>query len=221
MPLPTINHIVSAANPGGLTPALLNHPIVTGANDTHAPKEGHLQWNGNNMQISGVGVVNYCYIPAVQDEVSYGVVDCGPGGGDFYVVSDRYGGCEYHELYNQNFNMLAFLHIYRGGGGTTAYTPAAGWVLRSAKRSAVIARRNGMAGSNWSVSLVDRNNNPPPVQSKFIHVRDMALPHVFGQPMNASILTVLDEDNGDTEYGFNEAGFMNQTYNKVWSSIFG
>jgi hypothetical protein len=118
-------------------------------------------------------------------------------GGDFYVISDQYGGCEYHELYNANFNMLAFLHVYRGGGLTTTYTVAAGWVLRNVKRSAVIAERGGMSGSNWSVSVINRGNNPPTVQSNFVHVRNP--PYLPGQGYVGNF-TVSDEDNGDTSY---------------------
>jgi len=196
--------------------ALLNHPVVTQDNAIHAATEGNLVWLGNTMTIAGGGVTNYCYIPAVPDKVSYGVVDCGGGGGgDFYVVSDQYGGCEYHELYNAAFNQLAFLHIYRGGGGIVPYTLAQGWVVRSRKRSALIAQQNGVTGSNWSVSLVNRNNNPPQVQSKFVHIVNMAAPHVFGQPLNPAILTVTGEDNGDTEYSFGDTGYAQQSLGKV------
>ena len=185
MPLPTLNDIVTPPNPSALAAALNNHPPVTAGNDHFGAKTGHLAWVGNHMNISGVGVANYWFIPAVQGKVSFCTVPCG-GGGDAYVISDQYGGCEYHELYNATHNMLAFLHIYRGGGATVQYTPAAGWVLRSVKRSAVIAGAHGMTGSNWSVSLVDRANAT--VQSKFIHVQ--------GFPA----ITVTGEDNGDTPY---------------------
>jgi len=187
MPLPVLNNIVTPPGPSTLTAALNNHPPVTGGNETHSPKTGNLAWAGNTMTVSGVGVVNYWYIPAVQNKVSFCCVPC-TGGGDAYVISDQYGGCEYHELYNATHNMLAFLHVYRGDGATTQYTLAPGWVLRSTKRSAEIAKRHGMTGSNWSVSLINRTNNPPTVQSKFIHVK--------GYPT----LTVQGEDNGDTNY---------------------
>jgi hypothetical protein len=221
MPLPTINNLVTIPNPGGLTPALLNHPIVTNQNAQHLAKEGNLTWVGNRMQISAVGVTNYCYIPAVPDCVSYGVVDCGgAGGGDFYVISDQYGGCEYDELYNAGTNQLAFLHIYRGGGGIAKYTKAQGWVSRSKKRSAHIAQQQGVTGSNWSVSLVDRGNNPPTVLSKFVHIRNMAAPHAFGSPLNPAILTVIAEDNGDTEYSFGDTGYRKQALGKI-ARLFG
>jgi hypothetical protein len=187
MPLPIVGNIVTPPNPTTLGAALNNHPPVTGGNEEHKAKTGNAAWAGATLNVSNVGVSNYWYIPASVNKVSFGVVPCA-GGGEAYVISDQYGGCEYHELYNVNYNMLAFLHIYRGDGIITPYTLGAGWVLRSTKRSAVIAQQFGMTGSNWSVSLVNRTNNPPTVQSKFIHVG--------GWPA----ITVQGEDNGDTAY---------------------
>lgn len=185
MPLPTVNNIVANPNPAALAAAGNAHPPVTAGNDHFGAKAGHLAWAGNTMNVSGAGVVNYWFIPAVQDKVSFCVVPCG-GGGDAYVISDQYGGCEYHELYNATYNALAFLHVYRGEGATTQYTPVPGWVRRSVKRSAAIAVQHGMTGSNWSVSLIDRANAT--AQSKFIHVQ--------GYPN----LTVTGEDDGDASY---------------------
>lgn len=187
MPLPQVNSIMRPPNPNPLNNALNNHPPVTANNSEHRAKMGHAAWNGNTFTVSGNGNVNYWFIPAIQDRVSYCVVPCGVGG-DAYVISDQYGGCEYHELYNANQNLLAFLHVYRGGGATTQYTPAANWVLRSVKRSAVIANAHGMTGSNWSFSKITRGANPPVVQTEFIHVG--------GYPN----LTVQGIDNGDTPY---------------------
>lgn len=138
--------------------------------------------------MAALGILNYWYIPAIQDRVSYCVVPCPGAGGDAYVISPQYGGCEYHTLYNATHNLFAFLHVYRGGGATTQCTLAPGWVLQSVKRSAAIAGVFGMTGSNWSVSLVHRHLNPPTVQSKFIHVP------------GAAPLTVLGEDTGDAPY---------------------
>lgn len=187
MPLPTLNDIMSPPNPPTLAAALNNHPPVTANNTEFSAKCGNAAWLGNTLTVSNVGINNYWYIPAIQNRVSYCVVS-GAGGGDAYVISDQYGGCEYHELYNAAHNLLAFLHIYRGDGATTQYTLAQGWVLRNSKRSAVIAGAHGMQGSNWSVSVINRNVNPPTVQSKFIHVQ--------GYPN----ITVTGEDNGDTPY---------------------
>lgn len=188
MPLPTINDIMSPPNSSSLGSDLIASPPVTATNTIFQPKRGNASWAGNRLQISGEGLVNYWFIPAVQNQVSYCVVH-GNGAGNAYVISDQYGGCEYHELYNAAHNLLAFLHVYRGGGATTQYTPAEGWVLRSVKRSAVISTTHGMGGSNWSVSCIDRTTTPPTVQSKFIHVQ--------GYPN----ITVTGEDNGDTAYG--------------------
>jgi hypothetical protein len=187
MPLPTINDIMTPPAMSGLGTALLANPPVTNDNAVFKPKRGNAAWAGNRLQISGEGLVNYWYIPAVEGQVSYCVVH-GNGAGDAYVISDQYGGCEYHELYNATFNQLAFLHVYRGNGMTAQYTAAPGWVLRSVKRSANIARVGGMNGSNWSVSRIDRSVNPPVVQSKFIGVQ--------GYPT----ITVTREDDGDTPY---------------------
>ena len=185
MPLPTLHTIVTNPNPATLTAALNNHPAVTAGNEVFQAKTGNLNFAGNTMTVSGVGVNNYWYIPAVVGKVSYCTVPCG-GGGDAYVISDQYGGCEYHELYNATFNMLAFLHVYRGDGMTTQYAAAPGWVLQSVKRSFMIAQAHGMAGSNWSVTHI--NLATAATQSKFVHVG--------GYPN----LTVTGEQNGDAAY---------------------
>lgn len=183
MPLPVVNDIVTYPNPTALTAAANNHPPVTAGNDHFGAKTGNLTWQGNTMTVSGTGTQNYWFIPAVPDKVSFCTVPCGAGG-NAYVISDQYGGCEYHELYNATQNMLAFLHVYRGDGATTQYTPAPGWVVRNVKRSSVLAIAGGMTGSNWSVSCINRTNAT--VQSKFIHIN--------------SLLTVTHEDSGDTPY---------------------
>ena len=184
MPLPTINNGISLS---ALAAALNNHPPVTANNTEFSATCGNATWLGNTLTVSNIGVNNCWNIPAIVDKVSYCVVP-GAGAGDAYVISPQYGGCEYHELYNAAHNLLAFLHVYRGDGATTQYSLAPGWVLRSTKRSTVIAGAHGMSGSNWSVSLIDRTVNPPTVQSKFIHVQGYPLPIITG------------EDNGDTPY---------------------
>ena len=187
MPLPVVNDLVTPPNLSTLGEALLANPPVTKDNTVFKPRRGNAAWVGNKLTVTGEGLVNYWFIPAVQDEVSYCVVHCN-GSGDAYVISDQYGGCEYHELYNATFGQLAFLHVYRGGGKTAQYTAAPGWVLRSVKRSAAIAKAGGMNGSNWSVSCVNRRTSPPTVATKFIHVE--------GYPN----LRVTLEDNGDAPY---------------------
>jgi hypothetical protein len=211
MPLPAINNIMT--NPGNplLGDALLSHPLVTTKTVHFDAKCGNAAWIGNRFVVSPMGLCNYWYIPAVENTVSYCVVHCN-GAGNAYVISDQYGGCEYHELYNAQFRQLAFLHIYRGGGQTVPYTPAAGWVLRSAKRSAHIVAQAGAVGiNNWSFSLVDRSTNPPTVQSKFIGVQMQGggLQGAVMDPVNGGLrggqwvpgqLVVTLEDNGDAPY---------------------
>ena len=189
MPLPTIDDIMTPPNPSSLGDAENHSTPITGDNNVFSAKKGHAAWDGNKLNISGEGLMNYWFIPAVQGKVSYCVVH-GNGKGDAYVISDQYGGCELHELYHADSNTLAFLHVYRGGGTTTQYTLSDGWVLRSTKRSAEIAKSSGMSGSNWSVSLIDRSDtSAATVQSKFIHVE--------GYPT----IKVTAQDDGDTPYG--------------------
>ena len=189
MPLPDTNTILSVPNLSDLTPDMWTHPIVTSGNEAHEAKIGNLTWAPPRMTVANGIPINCWYLPAVVKKVSYCVVPCGVGG-EAYVISDQYGGCEYHELYNKTYNMLAFLHVYRGDGKVTKYKLAGDWAVRTTKRSAVIAQRVGMSASNWSVSLINRNTKPPVVQSKFIAVRDS---FQWG-------LKVVDEDNGDTPY---------------------
>jgi hypothetical protein len=184
MTLPTIHDIMSPPNPSALGKALLAGPLVTIENAVYDAKCGNAAWVGNHFTVSGEGVVNYWFVPAIPNKVSYCVVNC-TSTGDAYVISDQFGGCELHELYNAQYRQLAFLHVYRGGGATVQYTAGAGWVLRSVKRSSSIAQAGGMNGSNWSVSYINRTNNPPVVQSKFIGVT--------GSP---PAITVAREDNG-------------------------
>jgi hypothetical protein len=180
---PVVNHLVSPPNPSSLEDALIGNRPVTNETAIYRPRTGHASWQANKLVISGEGLINYWYIPAVPDCVSYCVVH--RGAGDAYVISEQYGGCEYHELYNANDRQLAFLHVYKSGGRTANYTIAPGWVLRCRKLSSAIAQLGGMNGSNWSVSCIDRSTTPPTVDSKFIHVE--------GYPN----LRVTLEDTGD------------------------
>jgi hypothetical protein len=187
MPMPTINDIMSPPAGSALGKARLDFAPVTEDNSVFQAKSGNGSWAGNKFVVSGVGLTNYWFIPAVSGQVSYCVVHVN-GSGPAYVISDQYGGCEYHELYNAAYGQLAFLHVYRGDGRTVPYKLAPGWELRSVKRSANIAQDGGMRGSNWSFSMIDRSTNPPTVTSKFIHVE--------GYPN----IRVTLEDDGDTPY---------------------
>jgi hypothetical protein len=154
---------------------LRSHPPVTQDNADFNPKSGIAAWVGNHFVISGAGaaLVNYYFVPAAKPgKVSYCVVPC-DSYRDAYVASDQFGGCEYHELYNEQFKELTFLHVYRSGGTAAKYTAGEGWKFNKAKYSNRISKAAGMKVSNWSVSHIDRSTNPPKVLSKFIHLEHL------------------------------------------------
>jgi hypothetical protein len=195
VPLPVINDTITHISPPNLGSEPLNHPPVTGGNEQHKAKRGNAQWVGRRLVISGEGLINYHYLPAVQDKISFCVVNA-RGSGEAYVISDQFGGCEFHELYNATFGQLAFLHVYRGAGGqTTSYTAAQGWVLRNVSRSEVITNISINAaamgtnwGSNWMVACINRSGAQPVVEREFINV--------IGGPN----VTVRFENKGNAPY---------------------
>ena len=171
--MPIVGDTMTNPNPGPLPAAAAPYVPINGAAVVNQSTAGNAAWAANTLQIANAGPVNFRFIPAVPNTVSYCVVPGHGAANPIYVISDQYGGCEYHELYNAAQNALAFLHVYRGGGVTTPYNRNAGWVRRSVKRSAVIAQAHGMAGSNWSVSRIDRSVVPPVVTTTFIHLNAM------------------------------------------------
>lgn len=174
--------------------AHLNHPPVMNNNGAHKAKNGNASWVGNTLTIAVDGVANYWYVPqgeTVDNGISYCVVPCDKKTQYAYVISDNYGGCEWHELWNATFKMLAFIHVLRTGGVTSAYTIAPGWVLRSVKRSSPISQTGGAVGNNLSITCIDRSVNPPVVESKFIRVT--VPPNVYVNVVG----TVAIEDDGD------------------------
>lgn len=208
MPLPTIGDICKTVNPttipgkkveqvleGGfrtqLQKAFLNHPVVVGANGVHEARVGNLSWVGKHMIVQPDGGKNYTFIPAIESKASYGVV-CGNRyslvGDDYYVMSDQFGGCEYHELYHAGLNYLAFVHVYRGvgsgpsgvpgaaGSSVVQYEMAPGWVRRKVMFTTGLREKFGPKGDIWAVSLINRTVTPPTVQSRFICV-DRSLPN--------------------------------------------
>jgi hypothetical protein len=187
MPLPNVANLISGPIPNGMPPAACNTPPVSAtSNAKFSARNGRAHWVGNKLTLQGDYGHNYWYIPqAAAGEAHYCVVPCGGNGPDAYVISDNYGGCEYHEAYNAAYNILAFFHVFRGGGQVAQYQLAPGWVQRSVIRSSVIAQT---LGSNWSISCINRGANPPVVQSKFIRVG--------GYPN----LAIQAEDNGTTPY---------------------
>lgn len=186
MPLPVVANLISGPTPDGIAAAVCAAPPVAATSSaSHSAKNGHAHWLGNKLVLAAGGGTNYWYIPqAAAGHAHFCVVPCG-GGGDAYVISDNYGGCEYHEAYNATHNMLAFFHVFRDGGAVAQYQLSPGWVQRSVIRSQAIS---ATIGSNWSISCVNRGVNPPTVQSKFIRVG--------GYPK----LTIQAENNGTTPY---------------------
>jgi hypothetical protein len=152
MPLPNVGNLVAGPSPGGMAAAACNNPPVA-ANSLAQPDafNGYAHWVGNKLELAAVGGTNYWYIPqAPSGTARFCVVPCAGGGAEAYVISDNYGGCEYHEAYNAAHNMLAFFHVHRGDGGIAQYQLAAGWVQRSVIRSQVISQT---IGSNWSIRV--------------------------------------------------------------------
>ena len=167
MTLPKIGDMISPYKFGLLNAALRTHPPVTNHNATHDAKSGNAKWVGKTLHIAAEGLINYWYIPPIDDEVSYCVVHDKGGYGDAYVISDGFGGCEYHTLSNAKFGLTAFLHVYRGGGITTKYTLADGWIRTRILSSDGMTKANGShKRDHMVVSHIDRTNNT--VKSKFI-----------------------------------------------------
>ncbi|MCA8908816.1 MAG: hypothetical protein KDA49_09755 [Rhodospirillaceae bacterium] len=187
MPLPDIGDLLSGPTPSGIPDACcIFPPVATTSAARHKAKNGHAHWLGNRLVITAAGSANYWYIPqAPSGHAHFCVIPCLLTAADAYVISDNYGGCEYHEAYNAHYNLLAFFHVFRGGGKTAQYQLARGWVQRDVIRSRVIA---STIGSNWSISHIDTTTKPPTVESKFIRVG--------GYPN----LSVLAEDDGTTPY---------------------
>lgn len=162
MTLPVVNKKIAWWRPKDL----LTHknppecPFSDTTNTIHNPMSGFAEWKGDTLTFvkpTGV-IVNYWYVPAVPKKVSYCVVPSNLAGPrkNVYIVSDQFGGCEYHVLKNEALSLLAFLHIYRGEGKTVQYKKADGWEEVYQRRSASLARAVGMNGSIISVSWVHK-----------------------------------------------------------------
>ena len=181
MPLPVAGNLIGPPTPGGITPAVFvvapgTPAVVTDNVATFSAMNGSANWAGNTLNITAA-VGNYWYVPQAAGGHAHYCVVPGGGGGDAYVVSDNYGGCEYHEAYHAVSNTLAFFHVFRGNGLIARYTLAAGWVLRNVIRSYNIAQT---LGTNWSISCINRAVNPPVVQSAFIRVTGAMPPLTVG-----------------------------------------
>ncbi|MGH7119210.1 MAG: hypothetical protein ACREFP_09530 [Acetobacteraceae bacterium] len=111
------------------------HSPVTLGNAADDARCGHAGWHGDTLTFTGEGRRNYWFIPAVESSVSFAVLvpDTLAIGG--YVVSDNYGGCEYHVAVNSSTMELALLHVFRGASGLTKYSLGPGWVMKAILRS--------------------------------------------------------------------------------------
>lgn len=202
MPLPVVGQQMELVFSQSLRKALTNHAPVTGTNANYVARMGSATWLGNKLVFSAEGLGNYWYLPDVADEVSVCVVH--PNGyGEAYVLSQNYGGCEYHELYHAATKHVALLHVYKGSGGLAHYTIAAGWTLRRKIYSKGLVLRFG-GGPVWSISCIDRSTDPPTVQSKFIsakgapsvRVADPTAKVALGNATSNPLVTITHEDDG-------------------------
>lgn len=191
--LPVVGDTISGWAKG--SSAMCTSPPVLATSGSHAALNANASWVGNKFTIADTGVMNYWYVPqgdANYGGISYCVVPCANKTQYAYVISDNYGGCEYHELWNAAFKTLAFIHVLRDGGTIRQYKIAPGWVRRSVKRSAPIVRAGGVTlGTNLSITCVDRSTPNPTVQTKFVR---LANPQ-YG-PTGVTLSIAL-EDDGD------------------------
>jgi len=186
MRIPQTGDVLTNANPTGLTFANRSHAPVTKDNTFHMGYQGNATWSGNNFTISAQGTKNYWFLRD-SSRVSYCVVPCN-GGGDAYVISTNYGGCEYDTLLNRQYNLLAFLHVMRGGDRKPfRYTMAQGWERVANRRSIHISKRHSGQGMKWSYSCIVRSGEKPKVYTTFLY-------------FNGSYM-VMDKDPGTTPYG--------------------
>lgn len=201
MPLPVVGQTMELVFPQSLRKALVNHAPVTGGNANYSARMGNATWLGNKLVFAGEGLGNYWYLPDVQDEVSVCVVH--PNGyGEAYVLSQNYGGCEYHALYHAATKHVALLHVYKGSGGLATYTIGSGWTLRSRIHSKGLMLRFG-GGTVWSISCIDRSTDPPTVRSKFISAKGVLPPRAddptrgtLGNTTSNPLVTITHEDDG-------------------------
>jgi len=152
-----INGIPSAKT--NLSPTDYKHAAFTGTSVSRAeqfytckfdpgpgPRRPGYQISANKQDLLGN---NFLYVENIQGGVAAGILPI--VGGDRYVYSENYGGCEFHVLAKAGGGSAAFLHVYRGGGALANYTITAGsgWTLRGTIQSApVVAVSGGMGGAS-------------------------------------------------------------------------
>jgi len=174
------------------------HSPVTRGNATDDASCGHAEWNGNRLTFTGEGRRNYWFIPAVENGVSFAVLvpDTLAIGG--YVVSDNYGGCEYHVAVNSSTMELALLHVFRGSSGLTKYSLGSGWVMKDTLRSNDLVAKipykvdnpGQRDGSVLSISYIPpcRNWKDFTIESDFICVKSGIVTHALQSDIRDSVI---------------------------------
>ena len=169
-----------------------NHSPIASTRLINKARKGRARWEGNKLVFGAFGPYAYWYLPAVEECVSYCVVPADTGASHVYVVSDQYGGCEYHELLNPSTQEMAFLHVYKGKyktrsgpekSGAIGYNLIAPWtllrkMLSTDFTSTLPTNQAKLPGSVWSVSYIDRSEAIPMARSQFLCQKDGVVLHV-------------------------------------------
>lgn len=184
MTLPLVGQLLSSPSNMKFGNAPRSHPPVTNNNAQFEAKYSNARWVGNKLTITAEGLMNCWYVPqAAPGKVSYCVVPM-QGRDDAYVISDNFGGCEWHILKNSAFKVWAFIHVHRGDGATATYDMAPNWELHDVRRSANISKagmyqgklvRGGAVGttgdgSTWAFSSITRTASNMSVESAILNV---------------------------------------------------
>lgn len=108
------------------------------------------------------------------------------------VVSDQFGGCEWHVIYNSRYPLVGFLHVYRGGKRPALrYRLKEGWRRLERKESKWLSADNKKVfGKIGNIAAV----------SEFWCSQDWTRPHVeskfFEMDYRGGVLTLRNEDDG-------------------------
>ena len=177
--LPQVGNEIGHARSSRLLKAIdlsVNIPVFTATdNVVHKARRGTAEWNDGTLDISPDGLHNYYYIPPVDGRVSFCIFPSEGLEKDCYVISDQFGGCQYHTLYNENEKMFAFLHVFRERGNVVQYQMADGWRRLSIQHSSPLSRRKGTAGIGvWAISHIRRDETNPVANSCFMHLDNTA-----------------------------------------------
>ena len=58
-------------------------------------QRGKATWRGNRLTITDIGPMNYWYVPQEPDQVGFCAAPT-RSRGDAWIISDQFGGCEWH-----------------------------------------------------------------------------------------------------------------------------